>query len=705
MEGCVLSGVLWCAGDKKESMSEKNKMKQIYAILREHRWVLAVCLNLIILAVLLIFYQPIRNVDDYAIASDVYGSYLGEYNRAAIYMNPVYGAVMAGLLSLNGAIPWYSVLMYVWTFLALTLVTYCFTDMQDNWLGWGISIILSFSYGYECYVCMQWTKTSAIALGAGVFALLCKKRHKGVVVIALVEIFMGAFIRSANILMVLGVWVCTLLFELFLTLLEKKKDAIAQVCKKNILVICVGGATLLLTKYTGGIQEDYTGYAQWNANRANLQDYGMPDYREYRDIYESYDITQEEWNYIRAWGTDIYNAELYEKMVAVKKEVSELEAVDRQTGYGTILREFFVQYPKNFAQIDMFYCYLIVLIGVFFFMRYKYGWLASGYSFLLLLGMNFYLFFKGRYFIHRVDVGIIFNIILVLLYLWRKATLIRPSGKKFCVVMGVVVLLMMLTPTGLFSDDKDFVSKETLEQNNRFNRMAAKDSHFYVYANTNYHNMCRVASFDVFQVPEVGELKNTFGILLPTPKIQKNLKNQGITDPYVDLVDGTDMYFVSDRSEVDEWMIGYLAKRNGKPVKVTMVKKVLNKYIYRVNSGDINELYQFDDIKEDNTHLVNTTENTIKNGVLNIRGNLYMDNENDFYQNIYIRIKDSDTGETNLFYVCQNQDKEFKVGMPGWCSALDVAIPLPDTYDEKDEISFVIETEDGVYQCGVDIAH
>lgn len=704
MESCLLSGVLWSAGDKEESMRETNKTKQIYALLVEHKWIMTIFLNLIILGLLLVFCQPVRNVDDYTIASDVYGSYLGEYNSAAIYINPVYGALMTGLLSLNGTIPWYSVLMYIWTFFALSLVTYCLINLQDNWLGWGTSIILSFAYGYECYICLQWTKTSAIALGAGFFALLCKRQHKVAYMIAFIEVLMGAFIRSSNILMVVGVWVCTLGFEFFVATLEKKRNTKIAVCKKFFILLCVGGVVILSTKYTGSVQTDDTGYAQWNSNRANLQDYGMPDYEKYQKLYESYGITQDEWKYIRAWGTDIYNAELYEKMIAVKKEVSVLERKDNQTEYGAVLRDFLTQYPRNFIEIDMFYCYLIILICVFCCLKYKYGWAATGYSFLLLMGINFYLYYKGRYFIHRVDVGIIFNIILALLYLWREGVYVSPGKKKICGAIVTSILLIILTPMGNFSDDKDFVPKETLVQNNQFNRLAVEDSHFYVYANTNYHNMCRIASFDVFQVPELGELKNTFGIILPTSKIQESLKNQGITDPYVDLVDGQNMYFVSDRSKVDTAMIGYIEKRVGKPVMVTMVKQVLNKYIYRVNSEDIARVYQFDNIKENNTHLINDTVSTVKDGVLKVKGNLYLDNQNDFYQNIYVRVKDSDTGTEKLFYVCQKQDKRFEAETAGWCSSIDEEILLPETYDESDEVDFVVQAENGTYQCAIDVA-
>lgn len=677
-------------------------MRRIFDKMKQYRWLMVILLNITVVGILLIIFQPIRNQDDYAIASDLYGSYLGRYNNSAIYINPVYATLVTWLLTLNGSVPWYPVLMYIWTFIALTLVTFCLIDLQDNWFGWGAGFVLAFAFGYECYICLQWTKISAIALAAGFFYFMCREKMGIGHIVAFIEILAGALIRSSNIPMVLGVWGCTLVFEIFLQIIDKK--SVVKYIKKIFVLLCVGVAIWGVTKYTSSMSVDDTDYPEWNANRAYLQDYGIPDYMEYKEIYETYGITQDEWKYVRAWGTDVYNAELYENLVTAKKEILKYKS-GKTEELGILVRKFMVQYPRNFVQIDVFYCYLVLLILLLVLLKTKFRWLMVGYSFVMLMGLNFYLFYKGRYFIHRVDVGIFFAVILALLYLWRKGVYSPPKTSRLWTAIVWVGVLIILTPIGVMDDDVDFIPITMLQENKMFNHYSSKDDHFYVYANTNYHNNWRIASFDVFQVPELGELKNTFGILFPTKMIQQNLKKQGITDPYVDLVDGTGMYFVSDRSEVDEWMIGYLAKRNGKPVTVTMVKKVLNKYIYRVNSGDISELYQFDDIKEDNTHLVNTTENTIKDRVLNIRGNLYMDNENDFYQNVYIRIKDGDTGETNLFYVCQNQDKKFKVGTPGWCSALDVAIPLPDTYDEKDEISFVIEAEDGVYQCGINIAH
>ena len=73
---------------------------------------------------MLLCFKPFLGTDDYLMSNTLYGVLGDDYDYQVKYENFLYGRLMVFLLRLFPDIPWYTILFYIWIFIALTLLTY-----------------------------------------------------------------------------------------------------------------------------------------------------------------------------------------------------------------------------------------------------------------------------------------------------------------------------------------------------------------------------------------------------------------------------------------------------------------------------------------------------------------------------------------------------------------------------------------------------
>lgn len=675
--------------------------------LSEHLLVSVILLNLLYLAINLLLYDPVWHPDDYYIAADLYGVYLGDYNNSPVYLTALYANLITFFLNICGSLPWYTILSYTWVFMSLCLISYVVLSHNKTKITWVIVNILILFFSFEGYMCMQWTKTSAIAMGAGMFAFVFPTKNKWVKVPAIILFLIGAFFRTSNVQMVIGAWGVTF-GVLFIYHVWKKKYDLCKSTAMNatkVMILFVVFNILLNVTNTMLIEksEELDIFNKWSSYRVNAQDYGIPSYDENKEIYDKYNIIEEELDFIHNWGFDVYNYELYEKVTLAKTEINqnELLPVEGNTFLAFLMKaiDSLHTFPVSFLKIDVFYCYIILIIVLLYCSKNKECLYYVGFTFALLWALNVYLFIKGRYLMHRADVGVIFNICLVLLYLFMYQTRDFAEKSMNKKIIFLILLCLIVTPARNFYDDRDRVSQTDIANNKIFYANTAEDEHFYVFVNTRNSNDRKSYGFDIYDVPQKGLQKNTFGLIMYPPKVQNVIESLGIEDPYLDLIDGTGMYLVTgETDEMLEEVLKYVEKKSGKSVSAVCVKNFLGKSIYRVNSKDITDVYTFTNVIEDVSKVNENLQFTIKKGKLKVAGSVFIEGENDFYQNVYIDIVDSQTNNHQLFYTLQTLNEEFEVGTSGWCSNISAKIKLPEFYDESDEIYLMIETQDATYK-------
>lgn len=684
-----------------------NLRRTLQKYLSEHLLVSVILLNLLYLAINLLLYDPVWQPDDYFIAADIYGVYLDDYNSNPIYTTALYGSLVTFFLNICGSLPWYTILSYTWVFMSLCLLSYVVLSHNRNRITWIIVNILILFFSFEGYMCMQWTKTSAIAMSAGMFAFVFPTKNKWVKVPAIILFLIGAFIRTGNVQMVIGAWGVTFGMLFIYHVLKKKYDLCKSFVINTTKVVILFVVFNVLLNITNNMliekSEELDIFNRWSSYRVTAQDYGIPAYDENKEIYEKYDIIKEDLEFIYQWGFDVYNYELYENVALAKAEINQEDSLQKKGNNFAILLEkvfdSFHTFPMSFLKIDVFYCYIILVILLMFYSKNKDGMYFVGFTFALLLVLNVYLFVNGRYLKHRVDVGVIFCICLILLYLFMHQTHEFVEKSMNNKIIFLILLCLIITPARTFTDDRDTVPEEDISNNKIFYANTAEDEHFYLFVNTRKYNDKKTYGFDIYDVPQKGLMKNTFGLIMAPPKIQNAIESLGIEDPYLDVIDGTKMYLTTGEStDMLNEILEYIKKKSGKSINAVCVKSFLGKSMYRVNSKDITDVYTFTNIIEDASKVNENLQLTVKEGNLKIAGSVYIEGENDFYQNVYIDVVDSESEKHQLFYTLQTLNQEFEVGDSGWCSNISAETQLPEFYDESDEIYLMIETLDATYK-------
>ena len=132
----------------------------------------ACLLNIVILAVMLLFLKPgYETNDDISVSMIANGSW-GTGNAHVICQNYLMGLLYTVFYRIgHGVIPWYPILQYAFLLAAFSTVTYVIFQKLKSEQAMLMSSILLIYFGYECYIRMQYSKTAGVMLAAGALIL------------------------------------------------------------------------------------------------------------------------------------------------------------------------------------------------------------------------------------------------------------------------------------------------------------------------------------------------------------------------------------------------------------------------------------------------------------------------------------------------------------------------------------------------------
>lgn len=606
--------------------------------LTEHSLLLALLLNIVYLGGMLLIYKPFLSRDDYMMSETVYGVYGDDYDCHAKYMNFNYGRIIVQLLRWFPNIPWYTILFYVWVFLALTLVSRIVLDKFPKNISYLIVNIILLYFSYEGYVCIQFTKVAGIIGAAGATAiLLCSSWVE--IVLGVILFILSVFIRYDMTKMVVGSFLLMFLCALFIEFVTKKKIKWdKRIYIRFIIVAAVFLIVPLIPSYGESEKMYWSYFWQCNSNRSYIQDYTLPDYETYKDIYEKLDISK---NDIYIWKSSNSDGQamtskrvevlrkVNEGIVGTKEQIGtyEFKDVDIQEDferyvmgrenkddeykkavslgvnqqvfeflYRSIrpylkienITNFFKKFPRAFLMIDVAFAYLlcIILVLVVSYKENIFSIIAAAMSFIIGLLLNYYMYVNGRYLQHRVDVGIFFALICICIILYKNDFCQNTKSEKRYVINAAILLIVvsLVTPYKYFMDDNNpFNNNQRLQNQNLMQYIGKKEKCCYILAAEVSKGATWNEFYDAFQVPQRGICKNVFrgyGI--------GNLKwyqKYGIDYVYSDIVDNDFIYLVLADNDTNEaaWE-EYISKHSGKEVKLELQENIYGAKIYSVKT-------------------------------------------------------------------------------------------------------------------------
>ena len=139
--------------------------------------------------------------DDVMMCMIANGTYSGTPDFHLVYINVLYGAILAGLYSLTTAVEWYTLSFAILHILSMSVLAYCIltTPNRAKWerVLW---LLILYVLWARIIIAMQFTTTAGIACVAGCMLLLRespKARWTGVlfvIVAALVRFFAAGLV-------------------------------------------------------------------------------------------------------------------------------------------------------------------------------------------------------------------------------------------------------------------------------------------------------------------------------------------------------------------------------------------------------------------------------------------------------------------------------------------------------------------------------
>lgn len=649
-----------------------------------------ILLNLAYMVGMVLCFEPFLSITDFQMEEIYYGAYTGVYNNQTMFEQFLYGDIIVFLIKYFPSIPWYSIVFYIILFVSFSFLTYSILTWNSDWLGYLIVNMMLLFFSYEGYIYIHFTKVAGIAGAVGFLLLFQRKDTK---LKSILHNSIGALLAFFSFLirydigkMLLGIWGLAIIGREIVNLIIKRKiewkNFFYRVFVLGFFLIIL----LLIPECKYSSEEEAAKWKdifQFNAARVYVQDYVVPDYKTYQEKYGELGISENDLKIWNAWNDDC---------VSLTKDKTEamsfFENVPKTItmSYKEYL-EFFKFFPLKLCTVDVFFAFMIIVMLYISTTKEKQQVVLEITCVLvILIGVNYYLFINKRFLQHRVDVSIIFTVCLVMMWFMREKK--RECGLvKINILCSIIICLCLSVPFQYYNDDKTYISDEMIETNRIFYENTCTDEdHYYLIGNSRWDASTSRICYKAFDIIPKGIKRNI--IMGITPQNQEYLNSLGIFNPFVDIVDNEVMYLVlgEDNSSQELWEKYFEEHLNIEEVNLILVKKWLNRCIYRV---DIDTEPHINNTKFEYAGIFCDAEFNVENGKINISGIAYIDGKTGFSQNIYIRVTDNNTNEEKWYYTLQQMVSNRKIDEAGAFSKFTATID-EDNYDGE-KIDIIVE--------------
>lgn len=563
---------------------------------------LSVLLNALILASLLLVFQPFFETnDDMAIALFVNGA-RGSHDAHLVYTNYIIGLILSALYRAGSRFPWYTLLQYAALFGSFTAVLYGVLRRLRNLPGLWLSVLVIYFFAYDGYIRLQYTKTAGIVSAAGIFLLLCAAGRGRTAWKSLIFGYVlscaGFMYREqqffAELVLMSGIGVFLLLEGTAERGLLKKRFLR---CAGIFAALAVMAAGLHLVDRAAYRAQEWQDYLEYNELRTELLDYGFPDYAENEEAYEELGIDRTAYRMYRGWNfldTEKFTPDVMRSLIGLKTP---------RTFSLQLLKNFLREVPGRLFARDCFYCFLLIFIF----------WLLWGdhtrraaaavlYEACVTGALYLYLYYTGRYLYNRVDVGIWLAAVLVMLWLYAREDSRRLAGRGigsgtvgktdpaggFSARTGIALLFSVLCLTqnmwrGSWRVNSTDKTQSRLAMRATVDQLHADTEHLYL---VKMGTVSFSGSYGPFDVVPQGIAQNILalgGWPSMMPWCCGMMEENSLDNPFRDVVDREDVYLLDQ--DIDS-TLKYIRKYYDKSAEAELAAEYPGCNAYRIVSGN-----------------------------------------------------------------------------------------------------------------------
>lgn len=376
-------------------------------IIRHKAGFISLSLCIVALVIAFILHPVYETNDDIAMESLLFGSNGENGTSFLAFINRVLGCALFFLVSVLPGINWYFAMHYATCLVSMFILSKTFISrFKTN--GIFISIVVVFA-ALETLCAVQFTKTAAFASVSGAIGLIYELRRDKKNPIALVSciglIVMGSLIRFESLLMISPFIFFVFLFELVDAI--KKRDK----CIKSLIIYPVVTMCLVLSFYAAGniINDNTPGSKEfyiYNTSRSAFVDY-------YPEIDPEMDFETDSLSEILMVSFWMHNdPEVFspERLEELSQQIN----TTHNTPDKAVVQLFNSGIVEILSKEILSIFILIVALLICLFSNNR---LCSIPLFVSYWVLEWYLTYSGRYYVHRVQFGLHYALLISLLFI------------------------------------------------------------------------------------------------------------------------------------------------------------------------------------------------------------------------------------------------------------------------------------------------
>ena len=342
-------------------------------------------------------------------------------------------------------------------------------------------------------------------------------------------------------------------------------------------VILLSGLGVLIDNVEFQKNKEWGNYRDYVYLRSALFDYGFPDFSENKEALQSIGITESAYQLLQSYNyadPEVFTMDRMQKIIDLK-ESKHLS--------GTTVKEFAAQFPAAFFDVNVFYAVLLIFsIWILFGTHNRAAFISILYEIILFGAMYFYMFYKGRYLVARVDVGLLLGVLLTIVWVIpnSRTDVEHVDFKVSLLICTIVFIFCQANWKECWHCNMDKMAGITSGQQQKLKEISGDREHLYL-CKQGYPNI--LFAYEPFDVMPRGEFHNIYwlgGWQTFAPITETPLGNYGITNPYKDAIGNEHVYFVDNNIDLT---IAYIHDYYDPDATAQLVKTVGGDYnVYKI---------------------------------------------------------------------------------------------------------------------------
>lgn len=618
--------------------------------------------------------------DDAGMAAIIYG-YQGEFTSRMVFINVLMGYLMEACLTVIPQLPWYTLFQCGLLMASFGTMLYLIFCRFQRWTAVLPAALLLIFFGYHCFTLVQFSKTAGVAVIAGILLMFHAWTHRRrwwFYVLAGALILAGSLYRFSVFEMLLIPLAGVGLFLLIPLLKQRSWKDILRLCIPFVVVFALCFGCKVFDTWSYQHIDNWNEYLHFNSLRAQLLDYGFPDYEENIELYTSLGISEQDLTLYQNWefaDPERFTIEVMEQLVAAKepRTPAALSTIWSNLGIGLLSYSFL---PATL---------IVLMLGLLW--SKKNSLLLLAYEVLAFCGIQIYLFLRGRYLVTRVDISLFLAVFLVLvLYTWEQAPKLQ---RRLGLVLSAAALVVSLPYMASTQAQAPSIQASAQSNQDVFELISSDPSHLYLVTGL-------PDDLSLFHIERQGNRSNWSqlgGWKTHSPIMQSVWDRFGVTNPYRNMVDNPDIYYLCNSDM--ELRLNYIRSHYAPDAQAYVVKLIGEDAAYPVfRIATTPPQLDWDSASTDTDGLVQDISYSWTDAGLNVSGILYEPGTNSFASNIYVGIETPD-GEQSYSYTTQRQDASLGDVTTGSFGSF--SIQFQEVPADGSRLTVYLETEDTLY--------